>query len=51
MVGIAEIMTGKELIKNSLTNIINIANLQKGSYLVVVKDKDNKVYYLKLIKQ
>ncbi len=44
-------MTGKELLKNNSTNVINIANLQKGSYLVVVKDKENKVYYLKLIKQ
>ena len=51
MVGIAESKTGKEMKKNNPTNVINIANLQKGSYLVVVKDKENKVYYLKLIKQ
>lgn len=44
-------MTGKELLKDNSTNVIDIEKLQKGSYLVVVKDKENKVYYLKLIKQ
>ena len=44
-------MTGKELIKNYQTNVIDISDIQKGSYLIVVESNDNKVYYLKLIKQ
>lgn len=44
-------LSAKELIRNHQTNAIDISKIEKGSYLVVVKDNNNKIYYLKLIKQ
>lgn len=43
-------MTGKNLKKVQVTNILDIQNILTGTYIIRVINKENKVYYLKLIK-
>ena len=43
-------MTGKNLKKVQSTNTLNIQDVLKGTYILRVINKENKVYYLKLIK-
>ncbi len=41
---------GKNIKKVQNTNTININNLLKGTYIIRIISNDNKVYYLKMIK-
>lgn len=43
-------MTGKNLKKVQGTNTLDIQDVSKGTYIIRVINKGNKVYYLKLIK-
>jgi hypothetical protein len=43
-------MTGKNLKKVQATNTLDIQDVLKGTYILRVINKENKVYYLKLIK-
>lgn len=43
-------MTGKNLKKVQSTNTLDIQDVLKGTYILRVINKENKVYYLKLIK-
>ncbi|MDD4685638.1 MAG: T9SS type A sorting domain-containing protein [Bacteroidales bacterium] len=43
-------MTGKNLKKVQSTNTFYIQDVLKGTYILRVINKENKVYYLKLIK-
>ena len=43
-------MTGKNLKKVQSTNTLNIQDVLKGTYILRVINKENKVYHLKLIK-
>jgi plastocyanin len=43
-------ISGKEMKSVQETDILNIKDVEKGTYIVRVRSKANKIYYLKLIK-
>ena len=43
-------MNGKSIIKVQSSNTLDIQNISKGTYILRVISNNNKVYYLKLVK-